>query len=117
MAADTKQKSFRLPPEEWEALARVVEAGHADNETAALRWLLARVPELMAADGGREPAGAELLAAKDAHIASLERQLARADGQQERIARLLDQAQQLAAMSQQRLPEPKPAKGKTRKRK
>lgn len=119
MGAETKQKSFRLGAEEWEPLRRVVEAGLADNETAAMRWVLAHVPELLAADG-REPAGAELLAAKDAHIASLERQLALADERDARTARLLDQFQQLAYMAQQRLgeaTEPKRAKKRKHKKK
>lgn len=106
--ADTKQKSFRLPPEEWEALVRIVRAGRADDQTSALRWLLGQADELLAEP---EPgARAELLAAKDAHIASLESALAQTQ-------RLADQAQQLAAMSQQRLAAPEPAKGKKRKRK
>lgn len=113
----TKQKSFRLAPEEWEPLARVVGAGRADNETAAMRWVLAQVDGLLVEDG-HESAGAELLAAKDAHIASLERELAKADERDARTARLLDQAQQLAAMAQHRLGEAtEPKRAKKRKKK
>lgn len=119
---ETKQKSFRLMPEEWSALADIQAAGLADSDTAALRWLLAQVPQLLGGEdvAQQRPSG-ELLAAKDAHIASLEKAL-------EQSQKFADQAQQTAAMAMARLlpaapqgeAEPKaapPAKAGKRKRK
>lgn len=118
---ETKQKSFRLEPEAWSALADVIAAGKADSETAAVRWLLRQVPRLLGGEAAAQQPSAELVAAKDAHIASLEQALAQSQ-------RLADQAQQMAAMSMAKLPpalppseaEPKaakPAEAGKRKRK
>lgn len=124
MGESIKQKSFRLEPEAWSALADIQAAGHGDSDTAALRWLLQQVPQLLGSEDGEDVAqqpSSELLAAKDAHIASLEQALAQSQ-------KLADQAQQQVAIAmakmQPALPpseaEPmaaKPAKAGKRKRK
>lgn len=112
--ATVRQRSFRIEPELWHQLDLVRDAGHGDTDTAALRWLLARADAILGREGATADAGvvasAELLAAKDAHIASLERALAESQ-------RLADQAQQLAAMTQRRLGEPAAVEPPKRKKK